>query len=155
MAQETTLIKRPALYKGEIGLFAPNQMAEEDLMVAPMHSEVLVGIRSEANLQLLKFIWAIAWKLAKAGRYLDKDEGMDDLCIRAAHSKLVFDDKTKKLELRRRSLRRQPYEVLRKLADKVVGVVLTEVLPGTKHNEFINEIEEMIGGPIDVSERKS
>lgn len=147
--KETTVVKRPALYKGEIGLFPPSQMAAEDLAVAPMNSEVMIGFRSERNIQQLNFLWAIPWELAHAGRYLDKYEGMKDLCIRAAHSKLMWDTNTKQFELRRKSLRNLSYETMTSLIAKVVSVVLTDILPGMPRNQFIARIEEMIGEPHD------
>ena len=76
---ETTLVKRGALYKGEVGLYPTNEMAASDLALFP-YDEVLVRLLSEANLQQLKFIWALANKIAdNSDRYLDKDEAMEDL----------------------------------------------------------------------------
>jgi len=148
MTTDTTLVKRGALYKGEIGLFPTNEMASDDLALFP-HDEVMVSLRSERNLQQLKFVWALATKIAdNSDRYLDKDEAMADLKLRAAHTKMVYDDKTKMLELRPKSLRRMSHDAMSRLIHKMLDVVTAEILPTMKRTDLTKQIEDMIGGPL-------
>ena len=69
---------------------------------------------------------------------------MRDLKLRAAHTKVVYNDKTKELELRPKSLTRINNEQLRLLTDKIADIVCNEILPGMKPNDLKREIEEMV-----------
>jgi hypothetical protein len=144
---ETTLQKRPALHKGEVGLFPTNELAEEDIATVAMFTEVMVSMRSEKNLQALKFLWALVHKAAdNSDRFLDKDDAMDRLKLAVGYSKAVYDPATRKVEARPRSLKRISDERLRWLTDRIIDVICADVLPGMKHNDLRKEIEEMIGG---------
>jgi len=141
---ETTLVKRRALYRGEVGLFPSTPMALEDINTVANEAEVMCGFYSPRHLEALKFLWALVDKTSQnSDRYLDKDEAMSDLKLRAGHSKLLYDDKTKKLELRPKSLKRISAEQLRQLTEKIITIICVEVLPGMEPNELRAEVEEM------------
>jgi hypothetical protein len=145
MTIETTLTKRPALYKGEIGFFASSQMAEDDIALVAMHTETMHTIRSEKNLQALKFLWALVHKASEnSDKFLDKNDAMDRLKLRVGYSKAVYDPLTRKVEARPKSLKRISDEKLRWLTDRIIDVICAEVLPGMKHNDLRREIEEML-----------
>ena len=145
MSIETVLIKRRAFYQGEIGFFPSNSVAQDDIAAAGMDQEVICSFYTPRNLEALKFLWALVHKVAdNTDRYLDKDEAMRDLKLRAAHTKVVYNDKTKELELRPKSLTRINNEQLRLLTDKIADIVCNEILPGMKPNDLKREIEEMV-----------
>jgi len=146
MTIETTLVKRPALYKGEVGLFASNPIADDDLRPVAMDSEVMVSVRSEKNLQALKFLWGLVHKTAdNCDLFLDKDDAMEKLKLRVNYSKPVYNPKTREMELRPKSLKRISSEQLRVLTDRILDLVCTEIIPGMKQNDLRREVEEMAG----------
>lgn len=144
MPIETTLVKRKALYVGEIGFFPTNPMAAEDISPAKMNSEVVCSFYSPRNLEALKFLWALVHKVAdNSTRWLDKDEAMDDLKMRARFARFVHGHDGK-VELRPKSLKRINDEELRLLTDKIMDIVCDEILPGMKKNDLRKEIELML-----------
>jgi hypothetical protein len=145
MTIKTTLMKRRARYRGELGFFADNQMAEEDIALAKMDSEVICSFYSPKNLEALKFLWMMVHRVSdNTDRWLDKDEAMRDLKLRAGYAKLVFNSKTREVELKPKSLTRISDEQLRSLTEKITGIVLEEILPGMKANDLRREIEDML-----------
>ena len=145
MSIDTTLVKRGALYKGEVGFFPTNEVAADDISAAKMNSEVVCTFYSPRTLEALKFLWALVHKVSEnTDRYLDKDEAMSDLKLRAGYSKIAYDPKTKEMELRPKSLKRINDERLRQLTDKIIDIVCDEIIPGMKRNELRKEIEKML-----------
>jgi|SRR5215475_7421458 len=143
---ETTLVKRAALHKGEVGLFPNNPMAEEDVQPIGMGDEVMVTLRSERNLQALKFLWALVHKAAdNSDHFLDKDHAMETLKIAVGYSKRVFDRNTETYEEKPRSLKRISEEKLRFITERIMDVICRDVLPGMEPNKLRQEIEEMLG----------
>jgi hypothetical protein len=146
VAIETTLVKRPALYKGEVGFFANNPMAEEDVARVAMHSETMHRITSEKSLQALKFLWGVVHKVSEnCDLFLDKDDAMDKLKLRVGYSRPVYDPRTRELVNRPKSLKRISDEQLRLLTDRILDVVCAEIIPGMKQNDLRREVEEMAG----------
>jgi hypothetical protein len=146
MSIETTLVKRAALYVGEIGFFPSNQMAADDIAPAKMGGEIVCSFYSPRNLESLKFLWALVHKVAdNSPRWLDKDEAMEDLKFRARFACFV-QNSDGKVELRTKSLKRINDEELRILTDKIMDIVCQEILPGMKKNDLRKEIELMLAG---------
>jgi hypothetical protein len=77
-------------------------------------------------------------------RWTDKDEAMKDLKLRSAFAKVVYNGRTKELELRPKSLTRINNEELRLLTERITDIVCSEILPGMKHTELRREIEQMV-----------
>ena len=145
MTIHTTLTKRRAKYQGEIGFFPDNEMSQQDIAPAKMDSEVVCSFYSPRNLEALRYLWALVHKVSdNSDRWLDKDEAMRDLKLRAGYAKLVFNTKTRELELKPKSLTRISDEQLRSLTEKITGIILEEILPGMKANELRREIEDML-----------
>jgi hypothetical protein len=143
---ETTLVKRPALYHGEVGFFPSNPMAEEDIARVAMHSETMHRITSEKNLLALRFLWGVVHKVSEnCDLFLDKDDAMEKLKLRVGYSRPIYDPRTRQLENRPKSLKRITAEQLRLLTDRILDVVCAEIIPGMKKNELRREVEEMVG----------
>jgi hypothetical protein len=146
MTIETTLVKRAALYVGEVGFFPTNEMAAEDIAPAKMNAEVICRFYSPRNLESLKFLWALVHKVAdNSDRWLDKDEAMEDLKLRARFARFVLNNDGK-VELRPKSLKRINDEQLRILTEKIMDIICQEIIPGMKKNDLRKEIELMLGG---------
>ena len=144
MSIETTLVKRPALYQGEVGFFPTNPMAWDDIAPVKMGSEVVCSFYTPRNLESLKFLWALVHKTAdNSDRWLDKDEAMEDLKMRARFAKFVR-DRDGNMTLRPKSLKRINEEQLRLLTEKIMDIIVQEILPGMKRNDLRREIEEML-----------
>src|SRR5262249_382682 len=108
---DTTLIKRRAVYKGEVGFFPSSSMAEADIALAKMNEEVMCTFSSPRTLQQLKYLWALCTKVAdNSDQFIDKDHAMHDLKIAVGHSRVLYDRKSGKLGVRPRSLKRLSYE---------------------------------------------
>jgi hypothetical protein len=145
MTIETTLTKRRALYKGEIGFFPSSPLAEQDVALAKMDEELLCAFSSPRSLQQLKFLWALTQKVAEnSDRFVDKDHAMEQLKIAAGHSRILFNEQTGELEVKPKSLRRLSFEQLRHLTDKIIDIVCSEIIPGMEENALRAEIETMI-----------
>ena len=141
MSIQFAVIKRGALHKGEIGLFAVDTWADDDLQSLG-DATAWAEISTPHNLQILRYLWAIAQKLADGGLYIDKNVAMDDLRIRAGYYRPG--------RLRGReiavpmSLSGASYDLLRSLADKFIMIVCSELLPEMPEGQFRRSLEEMI-----------
>jgi len=146
MTINTTLTKRPALHKGEVGFFPDNPMSQDDIAVFAMYAETMHAIRTERNLQALKFLWGLVHKTADNTDYfLDKDDAMDSLKIKVGYSKSVYDPHTREMEVRPKSLKHISDEQLRLLTERMMDVICAEIIPGMEKNTLRKEIEEMTG----------
>lgn len=146
MPVETFLTKRRARYQGEIGLFPDCQMAEEDIAIFALNSEMMAKLWSEKRIEKLRYLWGLVHKTAdNTDRFVDKDDAMESLKIRVGYSKAVYDPLTRKIEPKAKSLTRISDEQLRLLTAKIQEVISTELLPGVKNETLRREIEELIG----------
>ena len=139
---EVAVIKRKAKYAGETGLYASDQVADEELKRLTTDELVWAEITTPKNIELLRYLWTIAQKLADGGLYQDKDDAMDDLKIRARFAR--FAQERGRIVIVPRSLRKQPRDVLSRLADRFVYIICADLLPQMKQSEFRKEIESMI-----------
>jgi hypothetical protein len=146
MAIETVLVKRGALYKGEIGFFPDNEMAADDIAPATMGEEVICRFYRPRQIEALKFLWAMVHKAAdNSDLFLNKDDAMEKLKVRVGYTRVLYDRKTKELKPVPKSLVRIDSEALRILTDRIADVICTEVMPGMRRNDLYREIEEMVG----------
>ena len=138
---ELAVIKRGALHKGEIGLFAVDAW-NEDYLQSLGEQSIWAELSTPHSLKLLRYLWAIAQKLADCGLYIDKNYAMDDLRIRAGYFRPG--------RLRGReiivpqSLSGASYDLLKRLAEQFVMIVCTELLPEMPESQLRRSIEEMI-----------
>ena len=139
---ELAVIKRKAKYAWEIGVFGVDETADTELKHLPADEVAWAEITTPRNLALLRYIWAIAQKLADGGLYDDKDEAMDDLKIRARFIKIRFD--RGRAVIVPRSLARQSHDVLSRLRDRFVFVICRDLLPHMTESKFRKEVEDMV-----------
>lgn len=142
---ETFLRKRRAHYRGEVGLFPSSEMAEEDLHIISMDSDVTATIRREKNIQLLRYLWALVHLVANnSDEFLDKDHAMEAFKVRVGYSKAIYDPHTRKIEAKGKSLTRISDEQLRLLTEKITNVIIEEIMPGITRKQLRDEIEAML-----------
>ena len=145
MAIETSLLKRPALYKGEVGLFPTSEMASDDVALFAMNEEVMAKLRSERKIKALNFLWGLVYKSYQNTDYwLTKEKAMEWFKARARFTQIGIDPDSKKLVERLGSLTRINDEELRLLTARVEDIICAEILPGVKRKELRREIEEMM-----------
>ena len=143
---ESVLTKRRAKFVGEIGLFADNAMAGDDLQPVSDGTEVLARWGSPRNLQLNKFMWALAAKVAdNVDGLQDRDDALEFLCVKARFIKTVLNPQTGKLEIRRKSTRRLSNEEFHRLIDRLVFIVCNEIIPSLDETALRAELEAMVG----------
>lgn len=144
MAIETVLRKRRAKFPNEVGFFADNEMAAEDISTVAIDTEVMCKFTSPKNLQLQKYLWALVQKVHEnTDRFVSKDHAMEQLKLRVRFAKLLTNDDGD-LELVAKSIKRISNEELTRLTDQIIHVVCTELMPGMKPNELRREIEKMV-----------
>ena len=144
-----TMRKRPARRVGEIGLFADNQMADEDLAKVLVDRDVTVSVTiSSPQMQVdLNYCWALAGKLADACDWLtDKEEAMICLCTLAKHSRMVKNTRTGYEFAVRRSLTEFDGEGLRRFRQRITWIVTSQLLPDIDEGALRDEVEQMIAG---------
>jgi|SRR5215471_9141568 len=142
---ETFLTKRKAKYRGEVGLFPSSEMADDDLRVIAMDSEVMAALRREKNIQALRYLWGLVHKVAdNTDLFVDKDDAMEAFKVRVGYCKAVYDPHTRKIETKAKSLTRISDEQLRLLTEKITTVICEEVLPGITRQQLRDEIEAML-----------
>lgn len=142
---ETIMVKRRASFKGEVGLFPAGEIFEQDIVPIKMGEQVIVKFYSPRHIEALRYLWGLVHLVAdNSQRYLDKDEAMHDLKLRAGYVRVLANENGK-LELRPKTLTRISDEDLRILTAKIQGIICNEILPGVKREHLRREIEEMIG----------
>jgi hypothetical protein len=141
---EAALIRRKAIAKGEVGLFGVDQSSEQDLARLQMDSYVWAELRNPRNLKLIRLLWALATKLADGGLYLDKDDAMDDLKIRAKWAKFIYENN--RVVIVPKSLTKASGASLSRLADRMFYIVCTELISHMREGEFREEVEAMVAG---------
>lgn len=146
MTTNTTLMKRRALYHGEVGLFPTSEMASEDLALFAMNTEIMAALSAERRIEALRRLWLFVWKAQQNSDFwIDKDKAMDWFKVQAGYVKPGRDPDTKEWNPRRpKSLKRISDEELRLLTSRVEDLIVSEVLPGIERNDLRREIEEML-----------
>lgn len=130
-------------------LEAADHLSADDLAKVPADKDLLVTIRSPRNLAQLRFVWALAGKIADArADILDKDSAMDVLCEMARHVKIVFNPITGKAHITRKSISGLDAAAMSRLIDRMVFITCSEIIPGLDEGTLRDEIEAMcVGNP--------
>jgi hypothetical protein len=144
MPIETTLRKRPAKHAGELGLFPDSALSHDDMELLPSNEDIWIEATTPRNQKLMRFLWALATKLAYGGLFGDKDEAMSALKVSAKFARFGY-DKQGRIVIVPKSLARASGITLARLADRMVFITCTELLPGMAEGDLRNEIERMIG----------
>lgn len=145
MTVETILRKRPALFPKEVGLFPDNPMAAEDFQIISSGSDVFAKLSTPRNLQMLKYLWALATKVAESrDDILDKEDAMSILKRKAKFVKFALNPKTDEMELREKSLARLNNEAMQRLANRMVFITCSDIIPGIEEAALRDELLKMV-----------
>jgi hypothetical protein len=149
MSTELLMRKRPAAYKGEIGLFPSDEIAADGLSHVRSDKDALVKAQTPRNPKQHALAWALATKLAEAMPGLhDSESAMDYLKIRARHYKIVYSPEGSVAYLIPKSISfaSLTQEAWSRVFNRMVHVITTEILPGLPESDLRREIEEMVAG---------
>jgi len=128
-------------------LEAANQIAADDMARIPSDKDLLVIVKAPKNAAQMRFIWALAGKIADArDDILDKEVAMDVLCEMARHVKIVVNPITGKAHIQRKSLSALDQAAMSRLIDRMVYVTCTDIIPGLDPGTLRDEIEAMCAG---------
>lgn len=142
---EMYMRKRPAVFKGEVGLFPANELAEEDLKRLSPDRGTIVEATQPATADQRAFIWALAAKVADIVDGLhDKEDGMEWLCVRARHYRVIGHPIEGHVWYTRKSIRVSRAEMSR-LIDRMIHVVVTDLIPDMPEGNLRRDIEAMAG----------
>jgi len=138
---EISAIKRKAKYAGEVGIFGTDQVSDEE--IKKLGDEMVwLEITIPRNLKQMRYLWALAQKLADGGLYDSKEDAMDDLRIRAKFARWSVENG--RAVAVPRSLSRQRGDVLSRLINRIVFIVCSQLLPHIEEADLRAEIEEMV-----------
>lgn len=141
---EIILFKKRALYKGEVGLFADNEMAEEDFRLFTIGTHVQGDLYSPQTIEKQRFLWGLVYKTwQNTDLWMDHHEAMHDLKTRVHFTRMRWDGE--KMVERTKSITRISDQQLRLLTERIADVICSEIMPGMKRNQLYHEIEEMTG----------
>lgn len=126
-----------------------DQVSADDLASIPNDKDLLVTVKSPKNLKQLRFIWALAQKIADALDGYDKDTAMDLLCEQSRHVKIVFHPVTGRAFVTRKSLSNLDGAALSRLINRMVYVACFEIVPGLDEGALRDEIEAMVAPSLE------
>lgn len=124
-----------------------DQISADDLASIANGADLLVTVKSPKNIKQIRWMWALAQKIADAVEGIhDKDTAMDLLCERARHCKMVVSPVTGHLFLVRKSISRLDGAAISRLMNRMVFVTCAEIVPGLDEGQLRDEIESMCAG---------
>lgn len=122
-------------------------MGSEELARLPADRDLLITVtrKPSRTLEQLRFVWALASKIADArDDILDKDVAMDVLCELCRHVRIVVNPITGHAHLVRNSISTLSVDEMSRLIERMIYVTCTTILPGVKKAELRGEVEAMI-----------
>jgi hypothetical protein len=143
--------KRPAMHAGELGLFIDAQVFEEDFSNIRTGVDLQAKITQPHNLKQFRLAWALAAKIAQSGALGDADrrEVMDYLLKKCKHVKYIYNKHRggEELEVVPKSIRWSALEqdAFNRLFNRMIYVVITNILPDVPEGVIRDEIEKMAG----------
>lgn len=148
------LVKRPAMHKGELGLFVDNETFEDEFASIKSGVGLEVKATQPRSLPQMRHAWALATKIANSGVLGDASqrEVMDYLLLKARHVRYVttqFKGGTETVpvvkSIRFASMDQTEFQ---RLYNRMIFIVASEILPEMPESELRSEIELMAGVSI-------
>lgn len=148
---DLVLRKRGALHAGELGLFLDTEVFADEFASIGMGVDLEVKATQPRSLKQMRFIWALARKVAQSGVLGDVDqrEAMDYLLLKARHVRYVtttFRGGVDTIPVVK-SIRFAAMDqtLFQRLVDRIVYIVTAELIPGMPESQFRAEVEAMAG----------
>jgi hypothetical protein len=145
------LVKRPAMHKGEIGLFVDSETFESEFASIKNGVGLEVKATQPRSLPQMRHAWALATKIANSGVLgeASQRETMDYLLLKARHVRYVttqFKGGTETIPVVK-SIRFAAMDQteFQRLYNRMIHIVATEILPEMPEGELRAEVERMAG----------
>lgn len=143
--------KRGALHAGEFGLFIDSPVFEEDFASIKANADVTVTAVQSRNIKQMRLAWALAAKIADTGVLGDADrrDVMNYLLKKAKHVRYIANQHRDGVEveivvksIRFASMDQTAFD---RLFNRMIYIVLSEILPDVPEGTLRDEIEKMSG----------
>lgn len=128
------------------GLFPVDQINQEVIDAMPQGVDIYISARVPRNEKLLRWMWVLAGKIAKAGidGVDDSETAMDVLCEACRHFTWVKSPVTGHMFGVRKSIGDLGADEQSRLAKRMVWATTEHILPGLDEGDLRREIEEMM-----------
>lgn len=152
--------KRPAMRAGELGLFIDAEAFEDEFASIKQGAEVTVTATQSRSIKQMRLAWSLAGKIAKSGALGDADqrEVMNYLLKKAKHVRYIANQHRDGVEVEVivKSIRFASMEqtAFNRVFNRMVYVVLSEILPDMAEGELRDEIEKMAGIVVPEPDQK-
>lgn len=126
-----------------------NQMGADDLATVPTDRDLLVVIRTPRNVAQFSLAWALASKVSDACEWLmTKETAMDWMLMQARHVRYIHDPRTGRATILPKSISWASLgqDAFNRLFNRMIYVVITQIVPGLKESDLRREIEAMCVG---------
>lgn len=151
-----------AMLAKDVGRFtvvlAPvDQFADEQAKRLPRDRDLAVEARARRNMKQHALYWVLMGLVADADdRFHDAEEASDYCKFKIKHVKAVHNPVTGNTYLVPKSMSEASMSVeqFRRYFNRVVHVVLTDIVPGLKESDLRAEIERIVSPNYDASERR-
>jgi hypothetical protein len=133
-------------------------MSSEMLAQIPTNVDLLVTAHQPRNVKQWGLAWALATKVAEAADWLhDKDDAMEWMLIKARHVRMIHDTRNNEMQIRADSIRwaSVKQEQFTRIFNRMIYVVITEILPGIEESALRSEIENMVGITTPAPKRRA
>lgn len=160
MCADLVLRKRAAMHVGEVGLFLDTEVFAAEFGHIKMNSDVEVKATQPRSLRQLRFAWALARKVADSGALgeVDHTDAMDWLKMKCRHVRYVTNVHRNGTEtiVVPKSIRFAAMDqtAFQRLMNRMIYVVVSEVLPDVPEGVLRAEIEAMAGVTAPEPEQK-
>jgi hypothetical protein len=146
--------KRPALRAGELGFFIDAEAFEDEFASVKQGVDVKVEATQSRSIKQMRLAWGLAGKIAKSGALGDAEqrEVMNYLLKKARHVKYIANQHRSGVEVEVvvKSIRFAAMEqtAFNRLFNRMIFIVLSEILPDMPEGELRAEVEKMAGASI-------
>lgn len=132
-------------------LVATDPVSDEVISKLPHDRLILLSWKMPRSLKQLRFFWLLCKKVADNTDWLtDKEDAREYLLFKARHFRLITNPLTGETHPRVKSIAMESMEgdAFSRLMDRVIHVVITEVIPGLSEADLRREILDMISGDV-------
>ncbi len=123
-------------------------VSAEMLAEIPLSTGVMVTVKVPRNLRHFRLAWVLADIVSKSCDWLpDREASMDWLKIKARHVRIIHDPLRNKTAIVPKSISFASLDQVgfKRVFDRMVHVVVTEIIPGMDEQSLRAEIEKIVG----------
>ena len=123
-------------------------VSAEMLAEIPTSKDVMVTVKVPRNLRHFRLAWVLADVVSKSCEWLpDREAAMDWLKIKSRHVRIIHDPLRNKTAIIPRSIAFASLDQagFKRVFDRMVNVVVTEIIPGLDEAKLRQELESIVG----------